>query len=386
MERVDALRGIARRLRIFRGAVLATDVDGPLQKVVREAALALSCPVAAVSLLLERTAVIRASYGIDEPMVAAGGVDRDLTYCQFVVRDGVMFEVDDATTDRRLPTAVLDKFGIRAYLGTPVTIDGEIAGSLCVLDTQPRQFTGEQRQVLEELATLVSARLGELAAMQAGRDIRTDLFRAGSSATFGELRNLLGAMTLEVAEARIACREGIALARSVLANEPPDLSTLQGAAEAVVDVQKMLDGLDRCTARIVAQVVALEAAASSSDDCVTLHDAVEHAIQLSHHMLKLVGGVQPVVLPSVRLAASRSVAVLALASAFTEAASRCCGSHRSGLLLDGDVVEGAARVWIDVGDPRVAAEAKSSIARHIDGELDVRIVSAGARVGIELAT
>ena len=49
-------------------------------------------------------------------------------------------EVEDATREEELPQALVERYGVRAYLGIPVRIDQSVVGTLCVLDVEKRGF------------------------------------------------------------------------------------------------------------------------------------------------------------------------------------------------------------------------------------------------------
>ena len=48
------------------------------------------------------------------------------------------------------------KYGLRSYLGMPVIVDGEVIGSLCVLDTKPKIFTDTEIKIIQTLAKALS--------------------------------------------------------------------------------------------------------------------------------------------------------------------------------------------------------------------------------------
>ena len=45
---------------------------------------------------------------------------RDVSFCQFVVRDGKAFEVSHAGTDDRVPQHLVKEYGTQSYLGVPI--------------------------------------------------------------------------------------------------------------------------------------------------------------------------------------------------------------------------------------------------------------------------
>jgi diguanylate cyclase (GGDEF)-like protein/PAS domain S-box-containing protein len=79
-----------------------------------------------------------------------------------VVRQCGLFVVTDSFTDPRFASnpLVTGEYGLRFFAGVPLqTTDGELLGTLSVIDAVPRRLTEEQGQTLEVLGRQVSARL-----------------------------------------------------------------------------------------------------------------------------------------------------------------------------------------------------------------------------------
>ena len=151
-DSIDALGYRPERHHAFTSGLLAEAEDEMLQSIVKEAAEELSTPIALVNLVLEEIQFFKAHYGLPEDLAAARGTERDVSFCQFVVRDGVAFEVTNAKQDTRVPQHLVKNHDIQAYLGLPVVFDDVIVGSLCVIDTKPREFSDAERVALRDLA------------------------------------------------------------------------------------------------------------------------------------------------------------------------------------------------------------------------------------------
>jgi diguanylate cyclase (GGDEF)-like protein len=89
---------------------------------------------------------------------------RGVAFCAHAIcTPGRQLVVEDARLDPRFRDnpVVVGLPGIRAYAGTPLAApSGNAVGTLCVIDTSPRRFSGEQLDGLRELAGWAGAILG----------------------------------------------------------------------------------------------------------------------------------------------------------------------------------------------------------------------------------
>ncbi len=166
MESFNALGYRPDRAQAYKGDLLSETEDEELSAIVKEAAEDLATPIALVNLVLEQIQFFKAHHGLPPDLVAARGTDRDVSFCQFVVRDGEPFEVNDAEKDERVPKHLVRHYDIRSYLGMPISVDDTVVGSLCVIDTKPREFSNKEKRSLRKLANLVNTRLAQLAEKQ----------------------------------------------------------------------------------------------------------------------------------------------------------------------------------------------------------------------------
>lgn len=138
--------------------IMDTPPECAFDELVRMAANFLDVPIALVSLLDEKRQWFKARHGMLQTQTP-----RDIALCQEVVITGEMLVVPDARKDKRFANnpLVAGEFGLHAYAGAPLrTPEGEILGTLCVLDTtQPRAFSARELELLGVLATCVMAHL-----------------------------------------------------------------------------------------------------------------------------------------------------------------------------------------------------------------------------------
>lgn len=95
----------------------------------------------------------KSAIGFDEKQTP-----REVSMCAHVIAQGATMVVPDASQDPRFidnPYVDCPK-GIRFYAGAPIeVIPGIHIGTLCIIDSKPRQFSPQQQQWLETLATWV---------------------------------------------------------------------------------------------------------------------------------------------------------------------------------------------------------------------------------------
>lgn len=111
-------------------------------------------PIALVSLVDAERQWFKSHLGL-----AATETHRDMAFCAHAIQTEDTFVVPDATQDERFHDNPLVTGGpdIRFYAGSRITTpDGFHLGTLCVIDTKPRDFPPEQQRVLEALARQVS--------------------------------------------------------------------------------------------------------------------------------------------------------------------------------------------------------------------------------------
>ncbi|WP_152568757.1 GAF domain-containing protein [Microvirga sp. BSC39] len=133
-------------------------IDAPaspsLDRICRVAQQLFNVPIAAVTFLDDTQQWLKSTVGIPDITVTA----REHSFCQYTIMHDEVFVVPDAKADRTLAANpyVAGEPGIRFYAGAPLTTEPGIRlGSLCVIDTEPREFHPDQAAVLAGLGRLV---------------------------------------------------------------------------------------------------------------------------------------------------------------------------------------------------------------------------------------
>jgi signal transduction histidine kinase len=129
-------------------------MDEALDGVARAASRVLGVPMALVTLVDRTTQNLPGSHGWAYGRVTS----REAAFCGYTILGDQVLEVGDALVDRRFSDNVLvtGEPYLRFYAGAPlITPEGYRLGSVCGLDTQPRQLARWQRETLRDLAQTV---------------------------------------------------------------------------------------------------------------------------------------------------------------------------------------------------------------------------------------
>lgn len=148
-----------RRIDTIRDHLTNMTPDEVLDECVREAARRAGAPIALVSIVMGHIQYFRASVGLPTDLELSRATSRSCSFCQFVVIDEAPLIIPNAALDERLPQELVERYGLKAYAGVPVWDDGQIVGTLCVLDTKPRPFDAATIKAIEGIAARVSRRL-----------------------------------------------------------------------------------------------------------------------------------------------------------------------------------------------------------------------------------
>lgn len=137
--------------------VLDTAPEPVFNDLTQLAAFICGTPMSLVSLIDGERQWFKAKVGLN-----ASETPREHAFCQYAMRASDVYEVPDATADARFvnnPLVTGDP-NIRFYAGAPLlSPEGQPLGTLCTLDTVPRELSPDQREALRILARQVMAHL-----------------------------------------------------------------------------------------------------------------------------------------------------------------------------------------------------------------------------------
>ena len=200
-----------KRLKVlWQYEVLDTVPEEVFDDLTSLAAHICEAPMALISLVDEDRQWFKSKVG-----VTLTETSRDMSFCGHAILQNDLFIVPDATKDARFAKnpLVTAEPKIRFYAGAPlVTPDGHALGTLCVLDTVPRELRAEQRKALRVLAHHIVSQLElrrrsrELAsARQEGGEVKKELEAA--RVEIAKLRGELSASKAKQQPARCAARK-----------------------------------------------------------------------------------------------------------------------------------------------------------------------------------
>jgi PAS domain S-box-containing protein len=133
-------------------AILDSPEEPAFERITRLAARLLSTPMTSLTLVDEDRQWFKSTYGLNQRETS-----REVSFCAHAILSNEVMVVPDATADERFAKNLLvtGEPNIRSYAGAPLrTPDGLNLGTLCAIDTVPRQFSLDEQQLLADLAAL----------------------------------------------------------------------------------------------------------------------------------------------------------------------------------------------------------------------------------------
>ena len=137
--------------------ILDTAPEAAFDDIVTIASEICDVPMALISLVDSKRQWFKAAVGLE-----VSETPREVAFCAHAIQQESTFIVSDAAADERFSAnpLVTGNPNLRFYAGTPLqTPDGEALGTLCVLDTRPRNLTPHQDSALQALGRLVMQQL-----------------------------------------------------------------------------------------------------------------------------------------------------------------------------------------------------------------------------------
>ena len=181
----DGLGDPRRLAALAESGLLDSPPEAAFDRVTRLVAEVLHVPVALFTLVTAERQVFKSSVGVGE----LRETPLSHSFCRHVVESGAPLEVVDARSHPKVrDNPSIEDYGIVAYLGVPLTTaDGVRLGALCAIDHEPRQWTGRDHGVLEDLA---GAAMAEVELRRANRAVAAAAAELHFAATHDSLTRL----------------------------------------------------------------------------------------------------------------------------------------------------------------------------------------------------
>lgn len=137
--------------------VLDSAPEERFDRLTRLAKRLFNVPIALVTLVDADRQWFKSNVGLD-----ASETPRNVSFCGHAILKDELLMVPDAEQDERFHDnpLVVGAPGIRFYAGYPLSVgDGAKMGTLCLIDTKPRELDDEERALLRDLASMAEQEL-----------------------------------------------------------------------------------------------------------------------------------------------------------------------------------------------------------------------------------
>ncbi len=193
----------ARLAALGRYAILDTPEEVAFDRITRLVSGIFQVPIATVTLVDEKRQWFKACVGLN-----TSGTGRDVAFCAHAILQNEVLIVPDAREDARFRDnpLVTGAPHIRFYAGAPlITAEGFKLGTVCVIDTVPRDFSAAEAAMLADFAAIVTDEMElRLATVRLSAEI------AGHRRTEESLR-LLGAAVEQATDSILITDANLAL-------------------------------------------------------------------------------------------------------------------------------------------------------------------------------
>jgi|HubBroStandDraft_4_1064222.scaffolds.fasta_scaffold29778_3 transcriptional regulator with GAF, ATPase, and Fis domain len=150
----SAVHAPERLRELHRSMLLDTPPEESFDRLTRLTSSVLNVPVTLVSLVDSDRQFFKSCLGLPQPWAAQRQTPLSHSFCQHVVESRRPLVVSDAREHPLLRNnpAIRD-LGIIAYAGAPlISPNGQVLGTLCAIDHEPRHWTTNQVEILCNLA------------------------------------------------------------------------------------------------------------------------------------------------------------------------------------------------------------------------------------------
>lgn len=141
--------------------VLDSKPEARFDRLTQYISSVLDVPIALISLIDTDRQWFKSQIGLSEDG-SITETPRDISFCAHAIHNENVFIINDALKDERFADnpLVLDDPNIRFYAGSPLLHpNGSPLGTLCVIDSKPRELKPRDIELLREIAAIVELEL-----------------------------------------------------------------------------------------------------------------------------------------------------------------------------------------------------------------------------------
>jgi GAF domain-containing protein len=144
-ERLAELNGLS---------LLDTPREANFDQVTERLTKLFKVPIALVTLVDKNRQWFKSQFGLPADLAEARSTSREVSICGHVVAEDEVLIVRDLARDPRFANnPFVKEHGLRFYAGVPLRgPNGLPIGSLCILDTKPREITSQEQELLKLIA------------------------------------------------------------------------------------------------------------------------------------------------------------------------------------------------------------------------------------------
>jgi sigma-B regulation protein RsbU (phosphoserine phosphatase) len=153
--------------------LVGSTAEERFDRVTRLARELFDVPVAEINLLSEAEQFTKSPQPAGVSLIS----DRAQSFCDITIRSPEILVVPDATKDERFAhrTTVTGPRHIRFYAGRPLVSGGQAVGTLCLVDTEPRELRPAQEKLLDEMGAWVERELRDSADEEVAGEVQRRL-------------------------------------------------------------------------------------------------------------------------------------------------------------------------------------------------------------------
>lgn len=145
------------------GQQLPEPILNKWQKIANLLSTICTVPIACVTRLIDNDfSVITTTDHPKNPLTVShiGCLQGSNVYCEKAINDDCQLAITDASTDEHWMNSPVAQLGAISYLGEPIKWpDGRPFGTLCILDTQQKEYTQNEKSLLSQFIKIIQSDL-----------------------------------------------------------------------------------------------------------------------------------------------------------------------------------------------------------------------------------